>query len=111
MGYTLLDTENKKTGKELTGRAKNSVNLGLDWRALPGLKLNVSGLYLGKRWENLLNTKKMDDYFLLNLGLEKKFNEQYRMIFKINNLLGEDGISDAYNLDGVEYYVGIKTRI
>jgi outer membrane receptor for ferrienterochelin and colicins len=111
IGYTLLDTEDKDTGKDLALQPENSLNLGLNWQARPDLQFSLSGLHVGKRYENKVNSIRLDDYWLLNLGFEKKFNEHYRLIFSANNLLGEDGISDACNLDGVEYYVGIKTQI
>jgi outer membrane receptor for ferrienterochelin and colicins len=111
IGYTLLDTESKTTGKELPFDPKNSFNLGLNWQARPNWQFSLSGLYVGKRYQNSSNTIRIDDYWLLNLGFEKKFNEHYRLVFSANNLLGKEGISDASDLDGVEYYVGIKTNI
>ena len=110
LGYTLLDTEDKESGKELLQRPHDSINLGLNWQALPGLDFHLSGRYVGERYNDDDNTEKLKDYFLLNLGLEKKLNEHYALFVNANNLLGVDDAADAYDLDGVEYYVGVKLR-
>jgi outer membrane receptor for ferrienterochelin and colicins len=110
LGFVLLDTEDRETGNELTSRAKNSLNLQLDWQANPGLNLNLSGLYIGERYEDADNTEKLDGYFRLDLSLEQKLNKVYRFFVKVNNILGVDDAVDAYDLDGVEYYLGVKAR-
>ncbi len=111
LGYTYLETEDKDTGKELTGRPRNSINLGLDWTAPFGLQFQISSLYVGKRYDDDDNAVKLDEYFLLNLGVERALTKNYRLFIKANNLLGVDDATDAPDLDGVEYYVGIKVRI
>ncbi len=111
LGYTYLETEDKDTGKELTGRPQSSLNLGLDWTAPLGLQVHFSSLYVGKRYDDDANTVKLDDYFLLNLGVERALTENYRIFIKANNLLGVDDATDAPDLDGVEYYAGLKVRI
>jgi outer membrane receptor for ferrienterochelin and colicins len=102
IGYTLLDTEDKETGNELSLRAKNSVNLALDWQVVPGSQVRLSGLLTGERYEDDANLNKLGSYFLLNLGFEQKLTGNYRLFFNIDNVTGVDNITDAYDVDGVE---------
>jgi outer membrane receptor for ferrienterochelin and colicins len=111
IGYTLLDTEDKATGNELTLRPRDSVNLTLDWQTAPRWQVRLSGLLKGKRYEDEANENKLGSYFLLNLGLEHKLTDNYRLFVKIDNVTGADDVADVYDIDGAEYYVGIKARI
>jgi outer membrane cobalamin receptor len=74
------------------------------------LNVNLSGLYNGERYNDEDNAEKLDGYFLLDLGIEQKLTKIYRLFVKVNNLLGVDDAADAYDLDGVEYYLGIKAK-
>ena len=51
LGYTLLDTENLDTGKELEERAKHKIdmNLGYDWQEI-GMSAFLEGQYMGTRY-------------------------------------------------------------
>jgi outer membrane receptor for ferrienterochelin and colicins len=111
LGYTRLDTEDKETGLELASRPQDSVNLTLDWQAAPKWQVRLSGLLTGKRYEDEENENKLGSYFLLNLGLEHKLTDNYRLFFKADNVTGVEDIEDDYDLDGVKYYLGVKARI
>ncbi|MGD9156436.1 MAG: TonB-dependent receptor [Bacillota bacterium] len=111
LGYTRLDTEDKETGLELASRPQDSVNLTLDWQAAPKWQVRLSGLLTGKRYEDEENENKLGSYFLLNLGLEHKLTDNYRLFFKADNVTEVEDIEDDYDLDGVKYYLGVKARI
>jgi outer membrane receptor for ferrienterochelin and colicins len=110
LGYTRLDTEDKETGLELASRPRDRVNLTLDWQAAPKWQVHLSGLLTGERYEDDENTNKLGSYFLLNLGLEHKLTDNYRLFFKVDNMTGVEDIADAYDLDGAQYYLGIKAK-
>jgi outer membrane receptor for ferrienterochelin and colicins len=109
--YTYLETENKETGKELDERPQNTVTLSLDWQAPYGTQVQLSGKYRGERYSDSANTVKLDAYTTVDLNVEKKLTDKYSIYVKAKNLLDEEDIDDADDLDGVEYYLGVKARL
>jgi outer membrane receptor for ferrienterochelin and colicins len=117
LGYTFLDTENKKTGEDLPERSKDNVSVKLDWKAPFGVQVQLVGLYMGSYFYNETNkltgneTKMdVDSYWLLNLGLNKKIGNNYKAFLKINNLLDVDDVGNEYEIDGREYFIGMKVE-
>lgn len=115
LGYTFLDTEDKGTGEDLPERSKDSVSVKLDWKAPYEVQVQVAGFYMGTYYYNETNkltgdVSKVDveDYCLLNLGLNKKINDKYKIFLKANNLLDIDDVGNEYEIDGVEYSMGVK---
>jgi outer membrane receptor for ferrienterochelin and colicins len=109
--YTYLETENKETGKELDERPQNTVTLSLDWQAPYGTQVQLSGKYRGERYSDSANTVKLDAYTTVDLNVEKKLTDKYSIYVKAKNLLDEEDIDDADDLDGVEYYLGVQARL
>jgi outer membrane receptor for ferrienterochelin and colicins len=109
-GYTYLKTRDKTTGKELVERPHNVISLSLDWQGPYEIQTRLTGKYFGKRYSNTANTIELDDYTTVELSVEKKLSAKYSIYAKIKNLLDEEGIDDAYELDGVGYYAGVKLR-
>jgi outer membrane receptor for ferrienterochelin and colicins len=86
------------------------VALSFDWKAPYGTQVQLSGKYRGERYSNAANTVKLDAYTTVEVNVEKKLTDKYRVYLKACNLLGEEAIDDAYELDGAEYYAGLKVR-
>jgi outer membrane receptor for ferrienterochelin and colicins len=110
LGYTFLDTENKKTGDDLSERPKDSVSVKLDWQAPYGVRVQLTGLYTGScYYQKMGNNNKVDvkDYWLVNLGLDKKISDKYKLFLKVDNLLNVDDVVTEYEADGVEYSMGM----
>jgi outer membrane receptor for ferrienterochelin and colicins len=111
LGYTFLDTENKTTGDELSERPKDRVSVKLNWRAPYGIQVQLSGFYTGScYYQKMGSNNKVDvkDYWLVNLGLDRKINDRYKVFLKADNLLNVDDIVNEYEVDGVEYSMGMK---
>jgi outer membrane receptor for ferrienterochelin and colicins len=110
LGYTYLKTENVETGYELVERPVNTVTAKLDWQAPHRIRVQLTGVYTDKRYADAANTEKLEEYTTVNLNLEKQLNDKYAIYLKGENLLNVSDIDDAYQLDGAEYYLGVKAR-
>jgi len=108
-GYTYLDTEDEKTGKELTNRPKHKLDLELNWR-IPefGLNLNLSGQYVGRRYEDKENTIKLGGYTVLDFALTKDITKYGEIFVRVDNIFGKKDIEDEYDIDGAEFLCGMK---
>jgi outer membrane receptor for ferrienterochelin and colicins len=110
LGYTYLQTENVETGQELVERPRDLITAKLDWGAPYGFQVQLTGIYTGERYGDAANTETLDAYTTVNLNMEKRLNDKYTVYMKGENLLNEGDIDDAYQLDGAEYYLGVKAR-
>jgi len=109
LGYTFLDTEDEATGKELTRRPKHKLTLELN-QEIPGLNLNLnlSGRYIGRRYDDEENTERLGDYTSFDLGMTKEIREHSQIFVRLDNILGIEEIVDEYGLDGTEFLAGLK---
>ena len=87
VGYTFLDTENKDTGKELTYNPEHKLNFILNWN-IPdyGLKAHWRTEYVGEKWQDSDNTKKLSDYWVSNVSLAKGITKHGKLTFSVDNL-------------------------
>jgi outer membrane receptor for ferrienterochelin and colicins len=110
LGYTYLKATDEETGKKLAGQPRNVLALTLEWQAPFGTQVHLAGKYSGTRYSNAANTKKLEAYTTVDLNVEQKLNDKYRVYLKARNLLDKKDIDDAYKLEGIEYYVGMKVQ-
>ncbi|HDH99236.1 MAG TPA: TonB-dependent receptor, partial [bacterium] len=109
LGYTYLDTEDEKTGKELTNRPKHKLDLELNWRIAEfGLNLNLSGQYVGRRYEDKENTIRLGGYTVLDFALTKDITKYGEIFFRLDNITGKKHVPDEYDIDGIEFLGGVK---
>ena len=81
-----------------------------------GLKVTLVGLYMGKVWGQLptaskpdLPAVKVDDYFVINAKVSKKFKDHFELYFGANNLFDEDYQSEIdFPAPGRNLYTGMK---
>ena len=113
LSYTYTNSEDKKTGKALLRRPKNTVRLDVS-RSFKNFSANVNLSYNGSR-EDLdfssfpAQRIKLADYSLLNIGMQYKLTNQWALFAKLNNLLDEDYETVfGYNQPGFNGYVGIS---
>jgi outer membrane receptor for ferrienterochelin and colicin len=90
VGYTFLDTENKDTGKELTYNPEHKLNFILNWN-IPdyGLKAHWRTEYVGEKWQDSNNTKKLSDYWVSNVSLAKGITKHGKLTFSVDNLFNK----------------------
>ena len=109
IGYTFLNTEDENTGKELTLKPKHKVDAMLNY-SMPGIKLNLnlSGKYIGVRYMDKGNTDKLGGYTIADFALSKGIAEHARIFAKVNNVFNKKNIEDEYDINGTEFYGGVK---
>ncbi len=111
-GYTLLDTENKLTGKELVHRPDHKFFAGVDFRIPEAdLRLHIESAYTGERWDDDDNTIKLDNFWLWSASAAKELGEHTEVFVKVDNIFGEKDIEDEYDIDGVEFLAGVRVDL
>lgn len=104
MNVTWQDPENQSTGSNrghwLPRRAKHSLRLDLD-RAFQQFAFGASLNVVGKRYDDLANTRELDAYTTLDLRGEMSFGKAWRVQARLTNLFDEDYETAAfYNQPG-----------
>ena len=111
-GYTLLDTENKLTGKELVRRPDHKFFAAMDFRIpVADIRMCIESLYTGERWDDAENTVRLDDFWIWSVSAAKEFNEHTEVFVKVNNIFDEKDIKDEYDIDGLELLAGLRVDL
>jgi len=108
-GYTLLDTEDKSIGKELTYRPKHKLSVEFGW-IIPeiDLNLNLEGEYFGRRYDSDYN--RLGGYTIFNLALSKNIGKYASIFARVDNIFGKKNIPDEYDINGAVFLFGIKGK-
>jgi outer membrane receptor for ferrienterochelin and colicins len=93
--YTYTDSEQlsgAQQGLPLTNTAKHMANASLNWQATENFSLQLLAEARSKRYRDVINGVRRDyeDYSVLHLGAQYRFNEHVSLSGRINNLLDED---------------------
>ncbi|MFT3669201.1 MAG: TonB-dependent receptor [Pseudoxanthomonas sp.] len=93
--YTYTDSEQlsgAQQGLPLTNTAKHMANTSLTWQATENFSLQLLAEARSKRYRDVINGVRRDyeDYTVLHLGAQYRFNEHVSLSGRINNLLDED---------------------
>ena len=106
--YNHQDPRNSDTDKLLARRARNFGSLAVgqavgpwDWR----MEYQASGY----RFDEARNNVKLDGYALLNLYGAYRFERDWSVFARVNNLFDRDYVvADGYATPGVNVFVGIR---
>jgi vitamin B12 transporter len=109
--YTLTDTEDESTGKELIYRPKDKVSFGAKITPMEKLIFRLYGIYVGDRYSDAANTEKVDGYITMNASANYKLNEVFTLFGRVVNLFDEDyeEVKD-YNTLGFSTFFGIRAE-
>jgi outer membrane receptor for ferrienterochelin and colicin len=109
LNYTYLDTEDKKTGKDIENRPnhKGDISLSYNLKNLDAL-FGIRGSYTGKRYEDDLNTEKLDSYWTWDVFGSVDITDNLGLFARVENIFEEEEISDQYDIDGLVFFAGIK---
>lgn len=88
--YDYLNATDEATGKRLQNRAKHSGGLYAGVSVSDKLTLRGEVDYVGMRFDDAANTKRLDDYTLFNLVSTVKFNPNIDGSLRWNNVFAED---------------------
>ena len=107
--YTYTKTEDKDTGKKLTKRPENQVGLNLNWAFLEKGNLNLTAGYIGHRWDNSANTRKIKPYTKVDLCASFDLTETFQIFGRIENLFDKKFQQiRGYANPGISFYAGTK---
>ena len=72
-------------------------------------QLNVNCNYVSEQWFDDENTIKVEDYFLINLRLSRKFLKNFKLYLDVQNILDQEYIDRKGQLSPGRYIVaGVK---
>ncbi len=107
--YTYTKTKDEDTGKELARRPKSQAGFDLNWMFLEKANVNLSGSYVGARWDDSANTRKMKAYTKVDLYGSYDLNEDLQVFGRIENLFDKTFEQiHGYAGAGISGYAGIK---
>ncbi|WP_323592062.1 TonB-dependent receptor plug domain-containing protein [Aliarcobacter butzleri] len=107
---TYLDTEDKNTNKELTYTPNLSASLNLNYKLLDDLTSNIALRYIGKQYEDQANDNKLDDYTLVDLGLNYNINKITSIYGGVDNIFDKK-VDERVNINvGTYYFAGVKVN-
>ncbi|UCB57242.1 MAG: TonB-dependent receptor [Candidatus Omnitrophota bacterium] len=107
--YTYTKTKDKDTGRKLTERPENQVGLDLNWAFLEKGNVNLMAAYVGHRWDNSANTRKVKPYTKVDLSASYDLTETFQIFGRIDNLFDRNYQQiRGYATPGRSFYAGSK---
>jgi vitamin B12 transporter len=106
--YDLTNAIDVATGLMLPNRAKNTVNLGADYRFA---KTNVGAnlTLAGTRYGDAADTQVMGGYALMNLYLNQELDKNWSLFAKWNNIFNAQyQLAYGYLTPGSNIFVGVR---
>jgi vitamin B12 transporter len=88
--YTYTDAKSDETKRELARRAKHTAGLLFQLELLQYLSFHTDIVYVGERFDNATNTRKMDDYTLVHFNLTAHLTDQWDVILNIDNAFDKE---------------------
>jgi len=108
--YLYSDAEIVKAGAEtaLKGNAvpqvaEHQATAGIDWRPVERIDAAVEARYVGEAYDDDLNTRRLDDYFVLNATIAFALDRRWSLYVRGENVLG-DRYEVAQTADGLTTY-------
>ncbi|RTZ39755.1 TonB-dependent receptor [Candidimonas sp. SYP-B2681] len=105
------DQPREGEGSVLVRRAKQVYLLGVDHR-IDALTVGAEYQFIGKRYDDVANTRVMGGYSLLNLTAAYDFSKNVGVQVRWNNLLNKDYTNVyGYNMPGSNVFVNLSFRM
>ncbi|MBL3519820.1 TonB-dependent receptor [Arcobacter lanthieri] len=107
---TYLDTEDKTTSKELIYTPNISASLNLNYKVLDNLSSNLNLRYIGKQYEDTQNNNKVDDYTLVDLGINYDISKIFTIYGGIDNIFNKK-VNENVDINvGTYYFAGLRAK-
>ena len=87
-------TSDDYKGNRLTDQARHKANLGFTFTDPELLTLTLRGRYVGSRFDDLENTKKLEHYLTADLLISRKITEFLELVLEVNDLFNESWSED-----------------
>lgn len=112
--YTYTETKDDTAGstsygKQWSYRPKNKLTFDANYRFIQQANLNLGLVYVGTRYDDAANTRKMKDYLLMNLAGSYDVTKNLQLFGRIENLFDRQYEEVAgYGTPGIGAYAGVK---
>ncbi|WP_418186343.1 TonB-dependent receptor plug domain-containing protein [Aliarcobacter lanthieri] len=107
---TYLDTEDKTTSKELIYTPNISASLNLNYKVLDNLSSNLNLRYIGKQYEDTQNNNKVDDYTLVDLGINYDISKIFTIYGGVDNIFNKK-VNENVDINvGTYYFAGLRAK-
>ncbi len=108
LNYTDAEADGGADAPQLTGlrpaqSPEWSATFGLAWRAWAGGELSADARYESARWDDDLNTRRLDEAWTLDLRFEQRMGGDARVFVALDNALDSD-VETGATADGVTLY-------
>jgi outer membrane cobalamin receptor len=112
IGYTLLDTEDEDTKKDIIYRPKNKIDAKLDM-TVEKTSFTFSLNHVGKRYHNDPDINgdriRLDKYTVYNAKLSHKFSDTTKVYLKGENIFDKEYVYQRdYPMPGIAFYGGME---
>lgn len=107
--FYYLDAKDKQTGKKLTKRPENQVNLDINWIFLEKTSLNLGARYNGHTWNNSANTQKVKPYTKVDFSASYEYTKNFQVFGRIENIFDRKyEEARGYAEPGRSFYAGSR---
>lgn len=112
--YTYTETKDDTSsstnyGKQMAYRPKNKLTFDANYSLLKKANINLGLVYVGTRYANDSNTRKMKDYLLVNLAGSYDVTKNLQVFGRVDNLFDRQYEEVAgYGTPGIGAYGGVK---
>ncbi|BBK31858.1 vitamin B12 transporter [Stella humosa] len=109
--YTLLDTEDRDTGRDLPRRPRHSVNLSADYLGLKGFRIGGAVRYVASQANSASSTVRLKPFYVVDALVSYDVTERVAVYVRAENLFDEK-YQEAlgYRTPGRSAYVGVKAN-
>lgn len=109
VNYTHTQTRDKDINKKLTRRPENQVSVDLSWLFVEKGCLSLTSSYVGHRWDDSANTRKMEPYTQVDLFTSYDLTDNLQIFGRIENLFDRTFQQIyGYAMPGRSFYAGSK---
>lgn len=111
LNYTHLNAKDAD-GEDLARRAKNQVNLSLDYYGLKNTHINLNGQYIGSRYDRAnKGGEQTGKYTVWNSVINYDINQDIKVYLKIDNLFDKYyQVANGYATSPRAFYTGLNYK-
>ncbi|WP_222908204.1 TonB-dependent receptor domain-containing protein [Pseudomonas sp. DNDY-54] len=103
VNYTYSDAEDREAETQLNNVPQHVANIGVDWRALPAVALNLDYQYVGSQWlpTPASGAQESGAFHVVNLSGRYQASPQLALNAGLNNLTNEKRDDVAQSVDNI----------
>ncbi|MCK9595490.1 MAG: TonB-dependent receptor, partial [Candidatus Omnitrophica bacterium] len=109
LNYTFQKAVDKHTNKYIVYQPKHKVDAALRYHDINGFTCELNGQFTGRRYKDTTNNDPVKEFYVFNLSLSKKVNENITGYLWLKNIFDRkyEVIKD-YPMPGFSITTGVK---